>query len=192
MTIHLTQQIKKRVDNDYLAATAICDGSDEAVIAISDEVLGTLPEDESELNKALALRTKVFDFIDNKGFSTAFASASQTARDPKGDCSEHAVLLCGVLRAVGIPSRGVMGLVYAANLGAPNGVFAWHMWSQALIDGKWVDLDATLRTPHSVGHVATMTTSLSDDQLPSEMTSIISTIGNLEVEVLDIGKPKPQ
>ena len=170
----------------FMAATAICDASDEAVIAIARETLATLPENSSDLDKAKALRAKVFDFIDNKGLSTAFASASQTARDKKGDCSEHGVLLCGVLRAAGIPSRGVMGLVYVPLL-KENGVFGWHMWSQALIDGHWIDLDATLETVHSVGHVTTLTTPLSDENLSADMAGLMGTLGNLEVEILEIG-----
>jgi len=172
-------------DEKYLIASSLCDGTDEAVIAIAHSALSGLPTDASDMNKALALRAKVFDFIEEKDMSTAFASASQTARIKKGDCSEHGVLLCGVLRASGIPSRGVMGMVYVPNYGAPNGVFGWHMWSQAIIDGKWIDLDATLLTPYSVGHITTLTTSLSDEDFASEMGSIIATIGNLQIEVVE-------
>ena len=176
---------KELADESYLAASAICDDTDEAVIAIAKDALAGLPEEASTSNRALALRTKVSKHINEKNMSTAFASASQTARSKKGDCSEHAVLLCGVLRAADIPSRGVMGMVYVPNLGGPNGVFGWHMWSQALIDGKWVDLDATLDSPYSVGHIATITSALSDEDFGAEMSSIIATIGNLEVEIVD-------
>ena len=172
-------------DANFLAPSAICDGSDEAVVAISTAALAGLPSDASTNDKALALRTKVNEHIEEKNMSTAFASASQTARSKEGDCSEHAVLLCGVLRAANIPSRGVMGMVYVPNVGGPNGVFGWHMWSQALIDGKWVDLDATLDTPYSVGHIATLTSSLTDEDFGAEMGGIIATIGNLEVEIID-------
>ena len=172
-------------DANFLAPSAICDGSDEAVVAISTAALASLPSDASTNDKALALRTKVNEHIEEKNMSTAFASASQTARSKEGDCSEHAVLLCGVLRAANIPSRGVMGMVYVPNVGGPNGVFGWHMWSQALIDGKWVDLDATLDTPYSVGHIATLTSSLTDEDFGAEMGGIIATIGNLEVEIID-------
>jgi transglutaminase-like putative cysteine protease len=127
----------------------------------------------------------VNEHIEEKNMSTAFASASQTARSKEGDCSEHAVLLCGVLRAANIPSRGVMGMVYVPNVVGPNGVFGWHMWSQALIDGKWIDLDATLDTPYSVGHIATLTSSLTDEDFGAEMGGIIAIIGNLEVEIID-------
>ncbi len=173
------------IDEKYLGASAICDGTDNAVIAVATEALVALPVDASVNAKALALRSKIHEYIDEKNMSTAFGSASQTARSKEGDCSEHAVLLCGVLRAAGIPSRGVMGMVYVPSIGGPNGVFGWHMWSQALIDGKWVDLDATLKTPYSVGHIATITSSLSDEDFGAEMAGIIATIGNLEVEIID-------
>ena len=172
-------------DEKYLAASSLCDGTDKAVIAIADNVLSALPADASDMDKALALRAKVCDYIEEKDMSTAFASASQTARNKKGDCTEHGVLLCGVLRASGIPSRGVMGMVYVPKVVAPNGVFGWHMWSQAIIDGKWIDLDATLSVPFTVGHIATLTTSLSDEDFAAEMNGIIAIIGNLEVEVVE-------
>ncbi len=172
-------------DKKYLDASAICDGTDEAVIAIATGVLASLSEDSDDSAKALALRSAIHEFIEDKNMSTAFASASQVARSKEGDCSEHAVLLCGVLRAADIPSRGVMGMVYAPTFGGPNGAFGWHMWSQALIDGRWVDLDATLKTPYSVGHIATLTSSLSDEDFAAEMAGIIETIGNLEVEIID-------
>ncbi len=178
-------------NKEYVAASALCDGNDPAVAAIAAKAIADLPEGASDLDKALALRSKVYTFISDKNMSTAFASASQTARDKKGDCSEHGVLLCGLLRSVGIPSRGVMGMVYVPDFYAANGVFVWHMWSQALIDGKWIDLDATLRLPYTVGHIATTTTSLADDTFAAEMGGLITTIGNLEVEVVmdDIYSP---
>ncbi|MBC8201273.1 MAG: transglutaminase domain-containing protein [Planctomycetes bacterium] len=176
---------KELADESYLGASAICDGTDEAVIAIANDALSSLPEGASVSDRALALRSKVSEHISEKNMSTVFASASQTARSKVGDCSEHAVLLCGVLRAADIPSRGVMGMVYVSNIGGPNGVFGWHMWSQALIDGQWVDLDATLDSPYSVGHIATITSSLSDENFGAEMGGMLEIIGNLEVEIID-------
>ena len=173
-------------DVNYITPTAICDSSDIAIINLTHDALLKLPDNSTKYEHALALRNKVHLHITKKNMSKAFGSASQTARSKEGDCTEHAVLLCGVLRAADIPSRGVMGLVYIPNAVKPNGVFGWHMWSQALIDGKWVDLDATLTVPFTVGHIATATTSLSDDSMATEMASILSSIGNLEVEVVEV------
>ncbi len=176
---------EERTDVNYRIPTAICDGSDPVVASIAKDVLGSIPTTSSDSLKAAMLRSKVHEYIDGKNLSTAFGSASQTARTREGDCTEHAVLLCGLLRASDIPSRGVMGMVYLPTNIKPNGIFGWHMWSQALIDGKWIDLDATLVEPFTVGHVATTTTSLSDDGMSAEMMGIMATIGNLEIEVIE-------
>ena len=93
------------------------------------------------------------------------------ARTGSGDCTEHAVLLAALLKARMIPSRVCHGLVYVELGGSAingqaevdaegnvidsaasgDGQFGWHMWSQALINGHWHDLDATLHVPYTVG-----------------------------------------
>ncbi len=173
------------LETDYLESSAICDSTDVQVRQIAQDAIMHLPEDSAQFEIALALRKKVYEHITEKNMSKAFGSASQTARSQEGDCTEHGVLLCALLRASNIPSRGVMGMVYVPTMGGKNGVFGWHMWSQALINGKWMDLDATLDVPYTVGHIATMTTRLSDDEMAVEMAGIMNSIGNLEVEVID-------
>ena len=88
------------------------------------------------------------------------------ARTGSGDCTEHAVLLAALLKARMIPSRVCHGLVYVElggsaingqaedgmeSAASSDGQFGWHMWSQALINGHWHDLDATLHVPYTVG-----------------------------------------
>ncbi len=178
-------------DPSFLSKTALCDGTDPEVIALAKEAVKNLPTNASTFDRAEAMRAFVHQFITNKGFGQAFASASQVARDPSGDCSEHGVLLCGLLRASGIPSRGVMGLVYIspdlANFGKANGVFGWHFWSQALIDGKWVDFDATMTDQFNVGHLASATSSLQAETVQTDMVGIMALIGNTDIEIANIG-----
>ena len=59
------------------------------------------------------------------------------------------------------------------------------MWSQALVDGKWIDLDATRTEPFTVGHIAAVTTSLSDEGMAAELSGLLPTIGNFAVEVIE-------
>lgn len=70
--------------------------------------------------------------------------------------------------------------------GGVTGNFGWHMWTQAIIDGKWVDLDATLNSPYSVGHVLLGTTGLADADGHAGEMELVSLIGNLEVDVLSV------
>src|SRR5205823_13813112 len=76
-------------------------------------------------------------------FSQAMATADHVAKTLSGDCTEYAMLAAAMCRAVGVPSRTVLGLVYATNReGRP--VMAYHMWFEVYADGQWVPLDATL------------------------------------------------
>ncbi|MDP7009687.1 MAG: transglutaminase-like domain-containing protein [Phycisphaerales bacterium] len=174
----------------YMESTALCDASDAEVIALTQRALKDLPATASKGDIAETLRAFTYRFITNKGFGNAFASASQVARDPSGDCSEHGVLLCALLRAAQIPSRGVMGIVYiapdVADFGHPNGVFGWHFWSQAQIDGKWIDLDATMPNAYTVGHVASATSPLQAESVNADMASIMALLGNTEIDIVEI------
>src|SRR5262249_28123095 len=65
---------------------------------------------------------------DNMTPSTAvgFATAAQIARDPKGDCRQHALLTAAMCRAAGVPSRTALGLVYVED-GERGPVLGFHM-----------------------------------------------------------------
>jgi len=45
----------------------------------------------------------VGDYIENKSLSVGYASAVEVAASRQGDCTEHAVLVAAMCRAVGIP-----------------------------------------------------------------------------------------
>ena len=133
------------------------------------------------------MRAYVFEYIEDKNLATAFASASEVARTREGDCSEHGVLLAALLRSHGIPARVVHGLVYAPGFGdKKQGAFGWHMWTQAMVDGNWVDLDATLPVRFSGGHVTTGTSSLAEGTGSTDMTNIVSQIGNIDIDVVRV------
>jgi hypothetical protein len=165
--------------------------------------------------RAQAIRYAARNHITRSDLATGFASASEVVRSQTGDCSEYAVLQAAMLKADGIPSRVCSGLVYVQKhektRGNPTvdpahkdehtiamevgndgeqyeltGNFGWHMWTQGLIDGRWVDLDATLSVPYSVGHVLLGTTSLSDAEGHAGEMELVSLIGNLDVEILSV------
>ena len=60
-------------------------------------------------------------------------------RDRSGDCTEFADLYTTLARAVGLPSRTVVGLAYQASAGT----FALHAWNEVAIDGHWRGVDPT-------------------------------------------------
>ncbi len=170
---------------DLLASNAVVDSEDPAVVELAQRALARVTDSDA-MARAEALRLAVSRHITRKGLGSAFASASETVRTRSGDCSEHAVLLCALLRASGIPARVCSGLVYAESFAGEHHVFAWHMWTQAQIDGAWVDLDATINGPFSAAHILTGTTDLSEGALSDELSRMVALMGNLDIEVVSV------
>jgi transglutaminase-like putative cysteine protease len=64
-------------------------------------------------------------------------SAASVFKNLKGDCNEHAVLFTALARAIGIPTKMQLGVVYQ------EGKFFYHAWNASLIGTKWVEIDPT-------------------------------------------------
>jgi hypothetical protein len=95
----------------------------------------------------------VHGYIRSKDLSVGYASALEVARNPQGDCTEHAVLLAALGRALGIPTRVVDGLAYTERYAGTEHVFVPHAWVQAFVDGRWQSFDAALHG-FDAGHIA--------------------------------------
>ena len=66
------------------------------------------------------------------------APSSEIFKNRRGTCVGYATLLAALTRAVGIPSRVVMGYVYVL------GMFGGHAWIEILIGESWIPLDAAI------------------------------------------------
>lgn len=172
-----------------------------------------LPGDTSGLSasaRASRLRAFVYDYIDEKDLSVGLASAGEVAQTAQGDCTEHAVLLAALLRAEGIPSRTVSGLIYVDRFLGEQGVFGYHMWTQAWLPGvsdadhaesdaqgkvsggksggggRWVDLDAVLDgQDFDASHILLNVSAMQDGQMVNDMIDMLPMLGGLEVQVIE-------
>ena len=174
----------------HLTATALLDAEDPAVVRFAR---GADRPGGNDLERARALRSAVHRHIVRKDLATAFATAGETVRARRGDCSEHAVLLAAGLRAVGIPSRTVSGLVWVPRDSERAGVFLWHMWTQALIAESWIDLDATLGGSRSFhpGHLAVSVADGSPASIEAGGREMLEIFGGIEIDVLPPGTDFP-
>jgi transglutaminase-like putative cysteine protease len=141
----------------------------------------------SDADKAEAVRRFVHGFITAKDMSVGFATASEVCRTRTGDCTEHAVLTAALLRLHNIPSRVASGLIYVDEFAGQRSVFGYHMWTQALIDGAWVNLDATLpdATPYDAAHITLSVSSLSEGEVQNFLVTTAPLIGRLDIKVLE-------
>ena len=91
----------------------------------------------------------------------------------KGDCNEHTVLFNALARAVGIPAKTVVGVVYL------RGAFYYHAWSEVWL-GQWISVDAVLdQFPADATHVKFLEGDI-DRQI-----DILQLIGNLRIQVVE-------
>lgn len=127
-----------------------------------------------------ALENFVRGYIRNKDLSVGYASALEVAKNPEGDCTEHAVLLAALGRALGIPTRVVDGLAYTDAYAGGEHVFVPHAWAQAYVDGHWQSFDAALRG-FDAGHIAL---SVGDGD-PWRFYAGFNTLGRLRVESVE-------
>lgn len=164
------------VSTEYLESNAWLQSDDPAMKRAASDAIG----DEVDAWKvAKKLENWVYGAIGDKNMTVGFASAKEVLENPAGDCSEHAVLLAGALRAVGVPARVSMGLLYW------NRTFAGHAWTEAWV-GQWIPLDATMARPFvSAAHIDLDRSSLSDEGIEELFLSLGVAIGNVSVEVLE-------
>jgi hypothetical protein len=119
-------------------------------------------------------------YIRTKDLSVGYASALEVAKKPEGDCTEHAVLLAALGRALGIPTRVVDGLAYTDRYAGVEHVFVPHAWAQAFIDGHWRSYDAALHG-FDAGHIAL---SVGDGD-PWRFFAGFDTLGRLRVDAVE-------
>lgn len=88
------------------------------------------------------LVTFTYHYIETKSYRNGFDIASQVAFRREGDCTEHAVLVTALSRALGKPARVVFGMLVTSADGAMASY--GHAWSEIFEDGAWHIADATL------------------------------------------------
>ena len=122
-----------------------------------------------------------------KNFAIAFAPASEVARNLSGDCSEHAVLAAAMCRAVGIPSRVAVGLLYVDNESQQLKGFGYHVWHEVYVNQRWVALDSSWdQSSVDATHIKLADTSL-EGVAPFEAFLPIARIqGKLEIDPIEM------
>lgn len=162
---------------EALRPSLLIQSDDPAIVALAKK---TAEGQTDAWKTAVSLERFVFDYIDEKGYETAFASASEVVKDKTGDCSEHAVLLAALCKSVGIPARVAMGLEYIA------GTFAPHAWTEVWV-GDWFALDGTNGLGFvDAAHLTFGTDAFDDDGDSNMFLKLAQAFGYLEVEVLEL------
>jgi transglutaminase-like putative cysteine protease len=167
---------------DYLVPTSFCQSDDPEIIETAKEIVG-------EEQNAWRAAKKVAFWVSREmtpNYDVGFATAKEILKNREGDCSEHTVITVALLRALGIPARAAVGIMYA------NGIFAYHMWPEVYV-GRWIGLDAKwMALDAETGEYYTDATHIKfgrsnlDENIFEEMVKAVSEIiGKLKLEIID-------
>ncbi len=177
----------------YLRASTFIDHRSTGVRRLLAEALAAgdgshdAASGQSAAGQAEMLRAFVAGYLQDKNLDSILATAGEVAASRSGDCTEHSVLLTALLRASDIPARAVTGLIYVEAFAGERDLFGYHMWAQAWIGDRWLDLDATLPVPFDAAHIAFGTSALNDDRSTlKELARLATFIGQASIRVLEV------
>lgn len=163
---------------EFTESSYFINSADPLVKQLARKAVG---EEKDPWKKALLMEKWVHENM--KGTNDqALATADHVARTLEGDCTEYAMLTAAMCRAEGVPSRTAVGLIYADIKGMP--VFAFHMWTEVFIHGRWVPIDATLgRGGVGATHLKISDQSWHETRTMTPLFPVVRVLGRISIDV---------
>jgi hypothetical protein len=157
---------------EFLQPEPLIQSDDDAIVAAAEDmaewqIIGR--NDPRSVTRRLT--AGVYRLLD-KEITFSLPNAVQVLESGRGDCNEHTVLFVALARALGLPSRTAVGLVYV------NDAFFYHAWPEVWL-GEWVAVDPTFgQFPADAAHLRFVVGGL------AQQVEIVRLIGNLDIQVL--------
>jgi transglutaminase-like putative cysteine protease len=153
---------------ELLQPEPLIQSNDPAIVAQARRIIGNTTD---PVTASRLLNDWVYRELD-KDITLSVPSARQVLDAKQGDCNEHTVLYIARARAVGLPARTAVGLVYL------RGHFYYHAWPEVWL-GEWVAVDPTLgQYPADASHLRFILGGL------ARQVELIRLIGRLQLEVI--------
>lgn len=170
--LHATYKLPYRGNKDVeaeLMATPLIQSNDLGIIRIARRITGRTSD---PVEASRMLNDWVYHNL-KKEITLSIPSALQVLEARQGDCNEHTVLYVALARAVGLPARTAVGLVYV------RGHFYYHAWPEVYLGQNWVAVDPTLgQYPADASHLRFLIGGL------ARQVELIRLIGRLNLEVV--------
>jgi Transglutaminase-like superfamily len=174
----------------YLAAEAFLESDAPEIVAEAEKAVIGVTGTRARAEKL----TRYVNALLDKKPTVSLPSAREVLRTKVGDCNEHTALYVAMARALGIPSRIAVGLVYM------HGAFYYHAWPEVYLEeglraegsgrgkgsglraeGLWLPVDPTLNQfPADATHLRLARGGL------DKQAVILPLMGRLTMDVLDV------
>ena len=117
---------------EYLESSDFIQSQDNEIIQQARKIVGA---QTNAFKAAILLNDWVYQNM-RKFPTISIPSSIEVLHTREGDCNEHTYLFVALARALGIPARVLVGLVYK------DGRFFYHAWPAVFV-GEWLSLDPT-------------------------------------------------
>jgi transglutaminase-like putative cysteine protease len=157
---------------EHLQPEPLIQSDDERIIHTARRMAGRGRGWNQDPVRAARRLTQGVNRMLDKDITFSVPSAVQVLESRAGDCNEHTVLYVALARALGLPARTAVGLVYV------NDAFFYHAWPEVWL-GEWVAVDPTFgQYPADAAHLRFVVGGL------AQQVEIVRLIGNLQIEVV--------
>jgi len=154
---------------EFLESSLYIQSGDPQIKRMAAQIIGN---EKDAMNAAAKLVRWVYANL-RKRATASVPSAVEVLQTREGDCNEHAILIAALARAVGIPTKINVGLVYL------EGAFYYHAWNSFWIGDAWIPADATFgQLPADPTHVQ-----LHEGEL-DEQARVLSVVGEIQINIL--------
>lgn len=137
---------------------------------IKEKALAIIRGSKNGGEAAEKLASWVFNNL-KKRATASLPSAVDVLATLEGDCNEHSVLFAALARAVGIPAKIAVGVVYL------DGAFYYHAWNKVFL-GKWISVDPTFgQFPADATHIK-----FQEGEL-EEQAKVLKIVGTVKIEI---------
>lgn len=153
-----------------LKSSIIVEANDKDIQALAKQIAGTEKD-------AYTVAKNVSRWVNKnlvKDYGASSDRASDVLKEKRGDCTEHSLLTVALLRALGIPSKRIDGVVYLVNEDNVPALY-WHEWVEAYV-GEWTQLDPTFGQD-----VADATHFAVGEEASAEITPLLGSMKVVEV-----------
>jgi len=159
---------------EYLQPEPLIQSDDEAIIRTAEDLVNWRFMWDKDPKRVTRVLTDQIHRMLEKRITFSVPNAVQVLESRQGDCNEHTVLFVAMARALGLPARTAVGLVYV------NDAFFYHAWPEVWL-GEWVAVDPTFgQYPAGAAHLRFVIGGL------AQQVEIVRLIGNLNIEVIGL------
>ena len=137
----------------------------------------------SLFEKVKVCREELVKRIELKEFDNQIGSVVETTKSKQADCVEHALLFASVCRAMGIPTRIALGMIFNRNKEEPEMKF--HAWIEFHDGERWVPSDSSdQQFPTSIDRIKVLESNFTDPNPYLDILKVFQSMTELEISVL--------